>query len=118
MKTKMEFMTYTATLTKKALRKTLPFVQAMEDIRFNAVSERNFMILKAIWDSENPEMFELYRARYNQEDFFASYLRGSLTKNYYDGRYGSSRWWDIHTQRKPEDEKYLVGFQEQSTHGY
>ena len=114
---KVEFQKYSADLTKRCLRKTLPFVQAMEDVRFVALQERNYMILKAICDTENPELFELYRARFNQEDFFVSYVRGSTTKNYYDGRYGSSRWWDIHTQRKPEDEKYLVGFQEQSMHG-
>ena len=117
LKIKYHFQQYNATVTKRCLRKTVPFVQAMEDIRFIAVSERNYMILKAICDSENPELFEAYRSRYNQEDFFLSYIRGSTAKNYYDGRYGSSRWWDIHTYRKPEDERYLVGFQEQSMHG-
>eukprot|EP00345_Euplotes_harpa_P011071 CAMPEP_0168344376 /NCGR_PEP_ID=MMETSP0213-20121227/16778_1 /TAXON_ID=151035 /ORGANISM="Euplotes harpa, Strain FSP1.4" /LENGTH=125 /DNA_ID=CAMNT_0008352103 /DNA_START=198 /DNA_END=575 /DNA_ORIENTATION=+ len=116
-KTKHEFQSYAATVTLRCLRKTVPFVQAMEDIRFNAVSERNYMILKAICDSENPETFQLYRARYNQEDFFVSYIRGTLTKNYYDGRYGTQRWFDVYSNRKPEDEKYLVGYDEQSMHG-
>ena len=43
-------------------------MQAMEDIKFLAIQERNFMILKAVCDSENPELFDLYRSRYNQED--------------------------------------------------
>ena len=114
---KLGFQEYNSEVTKRALRKTVPFVQAMEDIRYNAISERNYMILKAICDVENPDLFEVYRARYNQEDFFLSYIRGSTAKNYYDGRYGTSRWWDIHSYRKPEDEKYLVGFQEQSYYG-
>ena len=36
--------------TRKAYRRTLPFVQAMEDVRYCAVQERNYMILKAICD--------------------------------------------------------------------
>ncbi len=117
LRTKMGLQQYNSEVTKRALRKTVPFVQAMEDIRFNALSERNYMMLKAICDVENPNLFEVYRARYNQEDFFLSYVRGTTAKNYYDGRYGTSRWWDVHTYRKPEDEKYLVGFQEQSYYG-
>ncbi len=54
--------------TKKANRRTLPFIQAMEDIRFVAIQERNFMILKAICDREDPRFFDLFRNRYNQED--------------------------------------------------
>ena len=117
LRAKMGFQQFNAEVTKRALRKTVPFVQAMEDIRFTAIQERNYMILKAICDVENPDLFEVYRQRYNQEDFFLSYIRGSTAKNYYDGRYGTSRWWDMHTYRKPEDESYLVGFQEQSIHG-
>jgi hypothetical protein len=41
----------------------------MEDIRFVAIQERNFMILKAICDFEDPRLFDLFRARYTQEDF-------------------------------------------------
>ena len=103
--------------TRDLNRRTLPFVQAMEDVRFLAVQERNYMILKAICDSENPELFKLYRARYHQEDFFLSYYKGSTIKNYYDGRFGSSRFFNMKFQRRPEDENYMVGFQEQSTHG-
>lgn len=55
--------------TRRALRKTLPFVQAMEDIRFIAIQERNYMILKSICDATDPRYFELFRSRYNQEDF-------------------------------------------------
>ena len=114
---KKEFAQHSAGITKQCLRKTVPFVQAMEDIRFIAVQERNYMILKAICDSENPELFDLYRTRYNQEDFFETFVQGSSGRNGYDGSYGTSRWWDVNTNRKPEDEKYLVGFQEQSMAG-
>ena len=39
-------------------------VQAMEDVRFCAIQERNYMLLKAVCDSDGPEMFEAYRQRY------------------------------------------------------
>ena len=51
--------------TRKANRRTLPFVQAMEDVRYVAIQERNYMILKAICDFEDPQLFELFRTRYN-----------------------------------------------------
>ena len=59
--------------TRKAYRRTLPFVQAMEDVKYLAITRRNYMILKAVCDHTNPEMFDLFRSRYNQEDFFLSY---------------------------------------------
>ena len=113
---KYQWMQHSATVTSKCLKKTVPFVQAMEDIRFNAISERNFMILKAICDSENPAYFEALRKRFNQEDFFQSYSKGSTNRDGDDGRFTTSRWWDMNTYRKPEDENYLVGFQEQSNY--
>ncbi len=51
--------------TKKAYRRTLPFVQAMEDVRYLAVQERNYMILKAVCDYADPRSFDLFRSRYN-----------------------------------------------------
>ena len=56
-------------MNRKINRKVLPFIQAMEDVRYVAVQERNYMILKAICDREDPRYFELMRPRYNQEDF-------------------------------------------------
>ena len=41
----------------------------MEDVRFVAIQERNYMILKAVCDISNPQYFDLLRNRYNQEDF-------------------------------------------------
>ena len=52
-------------MTRKVNRRTLPFVQAMEDVRFCAIQERNYMILKAICDVSDPRMFDLFRSRYN-----------------------------------------------------
>ena len=103
--------------TRKAFRRTLPFVQAMEDVRFCAVQERNYMILRAICDYSDPAMWDLMRSRYNQEDSFLSYVRGTTMRNHYDGKFGSDRFWNVKSYRKPEDEKNLVGFQEQSIHG-
>ena len=104
--------------TRKAYRRTVPFVQAMEDVRYCAIQERNYMILRAVCDYTDPALFDLFRNRYNQEDFFISYYKGSSLKNHYDGRYGAGRFWGaIKTLRRPEDEKGLVGLQETSIHG-
>ena len=89
----------------------------MEDVKYLAILRRNYMIMKAVCDQSNPEMFELFRSRYNQEDFFLSYTRGVTMKNYYDGRYGSERYIHLKSNRVPEDERGLVGFQEVSTYG-
>ena len=51
--------------TKRAFRRTLPFIQAMEDVRYVALQERNYMILKAICDYKDPRYFEFLRKRYN-----------------------------------------------------
>lgn len=103
--------------TRQKSRTSLPFVQAMEDIRFCAGQERNYMIMRAVSDHSDPEMFELYRSRYNQEDHFVSYYRGSTMKNHYDGRYGSGRFFTNKSNRLPEDEKNLVSAHEVSTYG-
>jgi hypothetical protein len=50
------------------LRTILPFVQAMEDIRYTAIEQKNFIVLKAIADTINPAVFENVRRRYHQED--------------------------------------------------
>ena len=50
------------------------------------------MILKAICDYEDPAYFDLFRNRYNQEDFYVSYAAGSTMKNYYDGKIGTGRF--------------------------
>ena len=101
--------------TKKAYRRTIPFVQAMEDVRFVALQERNYMILKAICDYKDPRWFEFLRTRYNQEDVFSTAVRGSLGRTGYDGRFGSARYFTgVKAFRKPEDEDGLVGYQEVS----
>eukprot|EP00352_Strombidinopsis_acuminata_P008421 CAMPEP_0176361332 /NCGR_PEP_ID=MMETSP0126-20121128/17674_1 /TAXON_ID=141414 ORGANISM="Strombidinopsis acuminatum, Strain SPMC142" /NCGR_SAMPLE_ID=MMETSP0126 /ASSEMBLY_ACC=CAM_ASM_000229 /LENGTH=89 /DNA_ID=CAMNT_0017716847 /DNA_START=323 /DNA_END=592 /DNA_ORIENTATION=- len=89
----------------------------MEDVRFCAIQERNYMILKAVCDYVDPECFEHYRARYHQEDHFVSYYRGTTMRNHYDGRYGGGRFWNMKSDRRPEDERGLVGLQEQSIYG-
>ena len=38
-------------------------------------------------------------------------------KNYYDGRYGGERFLTLKSNRRPEDERGLVGYQEVSTYG-
>ena len=89
----------------------------MEDVRFCAVQERNYMILRAICDHSDPAMFDLMRSRYHQEDHFVSYYRGATMRNHYDGRFGSGRFWHLKANRVPEDERGLVGTQEQSIYG-
>ena len=103
--------------TKRAYRRTLPFIQAMEDVRYCAVQERNYMILKAVCDYSDPRAFEFFRSRYNQEDHFLSYYRGTSMRNHYDGRYGSGRYMHMKAQRTPEDNRGLVGAQEVSMYG-
>ena len=75
------------------------------------------MILKAICDRADPRMFTLFRSRYNQEDLFVSYYRGSTMGNYYDGRVGKSRFFNMKANRLPEDERGLVSGGEQSIYG-
>jgi hypothetical protein len=64
----LNFCRFMAAQTKKLNRRTLPFIQAMEDIRFCAIQERNYMILKSICDNADPDLFKIIRNRYNQED--------------------------------------------------
>ena len=50
------------------------------------------MILKAVCDqSETPDAWDILRSRYNQEDTFLSYYRGTTMRNHYDGRFGTAR---------------------------
>ena len=100
-----------------AYRRTLPFVQAMEDVRFCAIQERNFMILKAICDYADPRVFNLLRSRYNQEDIHQSHVNGCTGRNWIDGRLGNNRFFHLKTDRVSEDAKGLVGLQEVSTFG-
>ena len=51
--------------TRKMFRRVVPFVQAMEDVRFVALQERNYMILKAISDAKDPRYMQEFRSRYN-----------------------------------------------------
>jgi len=43
-----------------------------------------------------------------------SYYIGSTMRNYYDGRFAGSRFWNFKSYKRPEDEKGMVGFGEQS----
>ena len=55
--------------TKRCFRKVIPFVQAMEDVKYIALEQRNYMILKAICDySGDHQTFDFLRTRYNQND--------------------------------------------------
>jgi hypothetical protein len=38
-------------------------------------------------------------------------------REFYDGRFGSARWWHLKSNRRPEDEKGLVGFHEVTSYG-
>jgi hypothetical protein len=49
-------------------RQILPFVQAMEDLRYTAVEMKNYIINKAIADQYSPYLFQHLRKRFNQED--------------------------------------------------
>ena len=75
------------------------------------------MILNAICDRTDPRLFELFRSRYNQEDLFLSYYIGSTMRNYYDGKVGKSRFFQMKANRVPEDERGLVSGGEVSIYG-
>ncbi len=53
---------------RKLFRMIVPFVQAMEDVRFTAFEQKNYMITKAVADITQPGNFENVRWRYHQED--------------------------------------------------
>jgi hypothetical protein len=53
---------------RRLFRLIVPFVQAMEDVRFTAIEQQNYMISKAISDATQPGYFENIRWRYHQED--------------------------------------------------
>ena len=53
---------------RNIFRLILPFVQAMEDVRYTAIEQKNYMITKAISDTVHPGVFEHIRWRYHQED--------------------------------------------------
>ena len=72
------------------------------------------MILKAICDYNDPRLFEFFRKRYNQDDIFVSFVKGSSLRHGYDGRFGVGRYWSVKSFRRPEDEEGLVGAGEQS----
>lgn len=48
----------------------VPFIQAMEDVRFTANEQRSYMINKAVADQYSPALFDHMRKRFYQEDVF------------------------------------------------
>ena len=46
----------------------MPFVQAMENLRYTALDQKNFMHLKAVSDNSGPNVFENVIWRYHQQD--------------------------------------------------
>jgi hypothetical protein len=46
----------------------MPFVQAMENLRYTALDQKNYMVVKAIADNQGPNVFENIRWRFHQED--------------------------------------------------
>ena len=46
----------------------------MEDVRFTAVDQRNYMIIKSVVDSINPNYFDRVRWKYHQEDIQYDYI--------------------------------------------
>jgi hypothetical protein len=46
----------------------LPFNQAMEDLRYTAVEQKNYMVIKLLADNVHPGVFENVIRRYNADD--------------------------------------------------
>jgi hypothetical protein len=59
---------YTKDIERRLMYRILPFNQALEDVRFTALEQRNYMIIKSLADSIHDGMFENIRWRYHQED--------------------------------------------------
>jgi len=53
---------------KKIFRQIMPFVQAMENLRYTALDQKNYMYLKAVSDNIGPNVLENVRWRFHQED--------------------------------------------------
>ena len=53
---------------KKIFRQIMPFVQAMENLRYTALDQKNYMFIKAIADNQGANVFENIRWRFHQED--------------------------------------------------
>lgn len=103
-----------ATQTFWANRRMVPFIQAMEDVRYVAIQERNYMLLRALCDSACPENLEAYRNQYNQEDFHVPFFVPISLRVTPDGKPGSSRFFDFKQVRKAENEMGLVNSNEMS----
>lgn len=50
------------------LRMILPFNQAMEDLRYTAIEQKNYMVVKLLADNIHPTVFENVIRRYNADD--------------------------------------------------
>lgn len=73
------------------------------------------MVLKAVCDySGDEQTFDFLRERYNQTDQFNSFVNGHSLRNGVDGRFATTRYQNIKTWRRPEDDDGLVGTQEVS----
>ena len=46
----------------------------MQDLRFTAIEQRNYMVHKAIADQYSPALFSYLRKRFDQEDIFVQDL--------------------------------------------
>jgi hypothetical protein len=46
----------------------MPFVQAMENLRYTALDQKNYMHLKALCDNIGPNVIENVNWRFHQED--------------------------------------------------
>jgi hypothetical protein len=50
------------------LRLILPFNQALEDLRYTAIEQKNYMVIKLLADNIDPSVFENIIKRYNADD--------------------------------------------------
>jgi hypothetical protein len=59
---------YVREVDRYMFRYIVPFVQAMEDIRYTALEQKNYVVLKALSDSIDYSVFDNVRKRFHQED--------------------------------------------------
>ena len=93
--------------TKKAYRRTVPLVQAMEDVNFshyrNAITWSSEQIATTLTQQVEPHALSLQSRR----QIFSYYLITTM-RAHYDGRFSCGHFWHPRSNRKPEDEKNLV----------
>lgn len=50
------------------MRRVVPFAQGVENLRYEAMQRKSYMVQKSVLDAEEPGLFEKMRSPFHQED--------------------------------------------------